>query len=97
MDRKKSYNASELMAKIKLVKGENFVTIEHTKSLTDQELIDLIPYLMNQSFIKASKNVNILVDRKFSKETATLLSESKEAVMVKKMTSEDSYEAINIP
>ncbi|MFL8937171.1 GNAT family N-acetyltransferase [Rossellomorea oryzaecorticis] len=75
MDRKQSHNVSDLMAKIKLVKGENIVTIEHTSSLTDQELMELIPYLMKQPFIQTSKNVNILVDRKFSKETATLLKE----------------------
>ncbi|OAT81894.1 hypothetical protein A6P54_10290 [Bacillus sp. MKU004] len=75
MDRKQSHNVSDLMAKIKLVKGENFVTIEHTSSLTDRELMELIPYLIKQPFIQTSKNVNILVDRNVSKKAASLLEE----------------------
>ena len=75
MGRKESHNILDLMARIKIVKGENFVTIENTKSLTNQELIQLIPYMMDQSFIKTCNNVNVLVDSKCSKEVDSLLKE----------------------
>jgi hypothetical protein len=42
MEVKKSQSNSNLLARIKIVKGENFVTIEDTKSLANQELIELI-------------------------------------------------------
>lgn len=76
MEVKKSQSNSNLLARIKIVKGENFVTIEDTKSLADQELIELITYLMGQSFIKNCKNVNILVNSKFNKEVDFLLIEN---------------------
>ncbi|PFA69199.1 hypothetical protein CN378_04810 [Bacillus sp. AFS015802] len=75
MQRKKSHNTSNLMAKIKIVKGANFVTIEHTKSLTNLELLELIPYMMDQPFIKTTEIVNILVDGQCSKEVDSLLKE----------------------
>jgi hypothetical protein len=92
---KKSHNISALMARIKLVKGENFVTIENTQNLTDQELIALIPQLMKQSIIKAVRNVNILVDSKFSKKATSLLGEygfklHDENVTVRKVLDESS-------
>ncbi|UXH44022.1 GNAT family N-acetyltransferase [Rossellomorea vietnamensis] len=71
---KKAFS-SDLMARIKLIKGENFVTVENTKNLTDQELIQLIPYLMRESSINTCKNVNILVDSQCSKEVDSLLKE----------------------
>jgi hypothetical protein len=64
-----------LLEKIKIVKGESFVTIEDTKLLTDKEFIDLISYLMNQTYINTAKNVNILVDCKFNNEVDLLLKE----------------------
>lgn len=75
MMRNKPYNLSELLAKVKIVKGENFVTIENTKTLTNSELLELIPYMMDQPFIKTCENVNILVDHQCSKEIFTLLQE----------------------
>ncbi|WP_226673437.1 GNAT family N-acetyltransferase [Rossellomorea aquimaris] len=73
--RKKSHNISDLMARIHIVKGKNFVTIENTKTLTNLELLELIPYMMDQSFIKTCGNVNILVDCQCSKEVVSLLKE----------------------
>jgi uncharacterized protein YehS (DUF1456 family) len=64
-----------LLEKIKIIKGEGFVTIEDTKLLTDKEFIDLISYLMNQTYINTAKNVNILVDCKFNNEVDLLLKE----------------------
>jgi hypothetical protein len=64
-----------LLETIKLVKGESFVTIEDTKLLTNKEFIDLLPYLMDQPYIKTTKNVNILVDCKFTNEVDMLLEE----------------------
>lgn len=95
MGRKESHNILDLMARIKIVKGENFVTIENTKSLTNQELIQLIPYMMDQSFIKTCNNVNVLVDSKCSKEVDSLLKEyefklHEENVTVHKMLDESS-------
>ena len=72
---KKKAFSSDLMARIKMVRGENFITIENTKNLTNQELIQLIPYLMRKSSIKTCKNVHILVDSQCSKEVASLLKE----------------------
>ncbi|WP_061809451.1 hypothetical protein [Rossellomorea vietnamensis] len=71
---KKAFS-SDLMARIKMIKGENFVTVENTKNLTDQELIQLLPYLMRKSSVKTCKNVNILVDSQCSKEVVSLLKE----------------------
>jgi hypothetical protein len=64
-----------LLEKIKIIKGEGFVTIEDTKLLTDKEFINLISYLMNQPYINKAKNVNILVDCKFNNEVDMLLKE----------------------
>jgi hypothetical protein len=64
---------AELLQKVKIVKGDSFVTIEDTKKLTNEELIELIPYLMRQSFVKNTKNVNFLVDSKFNNDIETLL------------------------
>ncbi|MCM3124502.1 MULTISPECIES: GNAT family N-acetyltransferase [unclassified Mesobacillus] len=76
MEVKKSQSNSNLLERIKIVKGENFVTIEDTKSLANQELIELITYLMGQSFIKNCKNVNILVNSKFNTEVDFTLIEN---------------------
>src|SRR5699024_44732 len=51
----------------------NFVTIEDTKNLTNQELMKFIRYLRDQPFIKTAKNVNILVYSKFNNEVELLL------------------------
>lgn len=64
-----------LLEKIKIIKGESFVTIEDTNHLTDKEFIDLIPFLMDQPYVKTAKNVNILVDWKFNNEVDLLLKE----------------------
>lgn len=64
---------SVLLEKVKIVKGDSYVTIEDTKNLSNQELIDLLTDLMDQSFIKTAKNVSILVDSKFNKEIDSLL------------------------
>jgi hypothetical protein len=91
---KKAFS-SDLMARIKMIKGENFVTVENTKNLTDQELIKLLPYLMRKSSIKTCKNVNILVDSQCSKEVVSLLKEYEfmlhdENVTVRKALDESS-------
>ncbi|MCA1057642.1 GNAT family N-acetyltransferase [Rossellomorea aquimaris] len=75
MRRKEFHNLSDLMERVKFVRGENFVTIENTKSLSNQELIELIPYMMGQSFIKTCESVNILVDSQSSEEVDSLLKE----------------------
>ncbi|GAA0596476.1 GNAT family N-acetyltransferase [Virgibacillus siamensis] len=59
---------TDLYKKIKVVKGENFVTIEDSKNLAEYELIRLINDLMNQSDVKNTKNINILVESKFSEQ-----------------------------
>jgi hypothetical protein len=70
---KDTQHNSGLLEKVKIVKGDSFVTIEDTKNLTNQELMELITYLMGQSFIKNTKHVNFLVDSKVNKEIESLL------------------------
>lgn len=55
----------------KLVKGANFVTIEDTKDLSEEELADLITNWMEQPV----SHLNILVNSKFSTEIDLLLME----------------------
>ncbi|GGK08489.1 N-acetyltransferase [Lentibacillus kapialis] len=68
-----SKHKTALLEKIKIVKGDNFVTIEDTKNLTNQELMELVTYLRDQPSIKTAKNINILVNSKFNKEVESLL------------------------
>ncbi|MCA1063728.1 GNAT family N-acetyltransferase [Rossellomorea sp. AcN35-11] len=75
MGRKESLNITDLMARLKMVKGENFITIENTTSLTNPELIELIPCIMEKPFIKSCKNVNILVDSEINQEVVSLLTD----------------------
>ncbi|WP_455675749.1 hypothetical protein [Pradoshia sp.] len=51
-----------------IVKGANFVTIEDTKQLSEDELADLITSLMEQPYAKGVSHLNILINSKFSKE-----------------------------
>jgi hypothetical protein len=64
-----------LLEKIKIIKGEGFITIEDTNHLTNKEFNDLIPFLMDLPYVKTAKNVNILVDCKFNNEVDILLKE----------------------
>lgn len=59
--------------KIKIVRGESFITLEDTKHLAEGELTDLITYLSKQPFTKDTFHLNILVHSKFSKEIGWLL------------------------
>lgn len=67
---------AQFYEKVKVVKGENFVTIEDTKNLTEHEFISLVTDLMNQSAIKNTKNVNILVESKFSEKVDLVLGQN---------------------
>ncbi|MEL3971901.1 GNAT family N-acetyltransferase [Rossellomorea oryzaecorticis] len=64
-----------LLEKIKIIKGEGFVTIEDTNHLTNKEFNDFIPFFMNLPYVKTAKNVNILVDSKFNNEVDIMLEE----------------------
>ncbi|SDK36105.1 GNAT family N-acetyltransferase [Sediminibacillus albus] len=73
MELEESQNKPDLYKKIKIVKGEGFITIEDTKKLTNQELMELIEDLRDKSFIKAAKNVNIVFNNQINKEVDFLL------------------------
>lgn len=62
--------------KIKIVERDQFVIIEDTKNLTNQEMLCLVPDLMNKPNIQHAKNVTILVDDKFNEKVETLLIEN---------------------
>ncbi len=51
-----------------IVKGANFVTIEDTKQLSEEELAVLITSLTEQPYTKGVSHLNILINSKFSKE-----------------------------
>ena len=84
----------------KLVKGANFVTIEDTKDLSEEELADLITNWMEQPFTKRVSHLNILVNSKFSTEIDLLLMEHgfnkhDEVVTVHKELVDESNESPN--
>ncbi|WP_077325017.1 hypothetical protein [Virgibacillus siamensis] len=56
----------QLYEKIKIVKGDNFVTIEDTKNLSEHEFISLVTDFLNQPAIKNTRHVSILIASKFS-------------------------------
>ena len=58
----------------KIVRGANFVTIEDTKDLSEDELADLITTRMEHLFTKGISHLNILVNSKFSSKIERLLS-----------------------
>lgn len=61
--------------KIKIVRGFNFVTIEDTKNLTNEELVELLTNLMEGSSIEAVPIVTILIDSHCSHAVHSLLKE----------------------
>lgn len=84
----------------KLVKGANFVTIEDTKDLSEEELADLITNWMEQPFTKRVSHLNILVNSKFSTEIDLLLIEHgfnkhDEVITVHKELIDESNESPN--
>jgi hypothetical protein len=54
-----------LYEKVKFVKGANFVTVENTKELSVEEMLDLIYYLLQDSMFEKLTYLNILVHSKF--------------------------------
>ena len=58
----------------KIVRGANFITIEDTKDLSEDELADLITTRMGHPFTKGISHLNILVNSKFSPKIELLLS-----------------------
>ncbi|WP_430786698.1 GNAT family N-acetyltransferase [Virgibacillus flavescens] len=64
-----------LYGKVKFVEGENFVTIEDTKHLSDQEMLKLIDYLVDEPYINHFQNVTILASDKFNTEVSTHLAD----------------------
>ncbi len=77
MDLLKSQTSIEdVYKKIKIVKGDQFVTIEDTKNLTNQEMLCLVADLVNKPYIQHAKNVTILVDSKFNEKVESLLLEN---------------------
>ena len=61
--------------KVKIVKGANFISIEDTKYLSEEELTEFIIDLMEQPCVNAIRYLNILVNSQFSPEIEWLLQE----------------------
>lgn len=57
-----------LYAKVKFVEGENFITIEDTGNLTNDEMKKLITHLADEPYINEFPNVTILASSKFNNE-----------------------------
>ncbi|GGC95397.1 hypothetical protein GCM10007216_27690 [Thalassobacillus devorans] len=87
----------EIYDKVKFVEGEEYVTVEDTRHLTDQEMKDLITHLLNDPAFH-SKDMTLLVHHKFSEEIEVYLTEHRfqmldENVMVKKLLTQETAEA----
>jgi len=70
---KSQTSIDDVYKKIKVIKRDQYVIIEDTKNLTNQEMIGLIPELMNNPYIQHAKYVTILVDSKFNDTVEPLL------------------------
>ncbi|MCA1063841.1 GNAT family N-acetyltransferase [Rossellomorea aquimaris] len=89
--------ASDVLKKVKVVKGYNFITIENTKNLTKQEIIRLL----NQPFMETTKNINILVESDFNSEVDHILKKNgfkvhDETVMVRKELQDSNRDATSL-
>ncbi|MCA1054046.1 GNAT family N-acetyltransferase [Rossellomorea aquimaris] len=67
------YNTSVLMSKLKIVQGHQFITIEDTSGLTQEEMMVVIPHLLNQASFDSVQNLTILVHEKFNHGVEQLL------------------------
>ncbi|AIF45229.1 hypothetical protein [Virgibacillus sp. SK37] len=63
----------KIAAKLKFVEGANFVTVEDTKNVSEDELVYIIQHLDLFSNIRNAENVSILVDEKFTETVGGLL------------------------
>ncbi|WP_209480541.1 GNAT family protein [Virgibacillus litoralis] len=66
----------EIYAKVKILKGENFVTIEETKALSAEEMIAFITNFIDDLELGEIPNVNIMVNSKFTEEIYELLQDN---------------------
>ncbi|MBM7587764.1 hypothetical protein JOC86_004338 [Bacillus pakistanensis] len=64
---------SNIYQKVKSIVGENFVTFEDTKYLTENEMKQFIDYILEDSMFSNKKFINVLVHRKFSRHIDQLL------------------------
>jgi hypothetical protein len=64
---------SNIYRKVKFVVGENFVTIEDTNYLTENEMKQFIDFILEDSMFNNKKFINVLVHRKFSRHIDQLL------------------------
>ncbi len=66
----------DIYAKVKIVKGDNFVTIEETKGLTTEEMIAFITNFIDDLELWEIPNVNIMVNSKFTEEVYEVLQDN---------------------
>ncbi|MFB4168939.1 GNAT family N-acetyltransferase [Virgibacillus sp. JSM 102003] len=76
MESKGTFGRLEIYAKVKIVKGENFVTIEETKALTTKEMITFITNFIGDLELGDIPNVNIMVNSKFPEEVYEVLQDN---------------------
>lgn len=76
MESKGTIGRLEIYAKVKIVKGENFVTIEETKALTTKEMIEFVTNFIDDLELGEIPNVNIMVNSKFSEEVNRVLQDN---------------------
>lgn len=62
-----------IYAKVKIVEGENFVTIEDTKNLAEDEMIEFAHHFIDDLALTNIRSMNVLVNSKFSNHVDRLL------------------------
>ena len=90
----------DVYKKLKIIKRDRFIVIDETKKLTNQEMLFLIPDLVNKPYIQNAKNVTILVDGKFNSTVEALLIKNgftfrDENITVHKILNESCEEEFN--
>ncbi|SFA96134.1 Acetyltransferase (GNAT) family protein [Lentibacillus halodurans] len=68
-----AFDRLAIYRKVKIVEGENFVTIEDTKNLAEVEMIELVRHFMEDLAFEEVSSVNVLVNSQFSESVDRLL------------------------
>ncbi|WP_164667448.1 GNAT family N-acetyltransferase [Virgibacillus doumboii] len=84
-----AFDRLDIYRKVKIVEGEKFVTIEDTKSLGEDEMVEFVTHFIDDLAFEDVPSVNVLVNNRFSEKVERMLKEKSfqlhdEVVMVRK-------------
>ncbi|MFC4558216.1 GNAT family N-acetyltransferase [Virgibacillus kekensis] len=71
-----AFDRLSIYEKVKILEGENFVTVEDTKALSPAELQSFIEHFIEDLAFDAIPNINILINSKFPPEVDVVLSKN---------------------